>query len=195
MGFAGGGTRCAGGAEVARFAAAPRPLAWRRSALAKDIGLDVMATTRDNPKSTTLVANGADEVLIDIGQLAQAAHELLPEGFDCTLDLVGTVTLRDSLQAMRRRGIVCMTGILGSGGRWTRSSRWRYPGTVRLTVYDSQMITAANGAGALQRIVDGVEAGRYHTNLHKVFPLDQIVDAHRYMEENRGTGKLVVVTE
>ena len=69
------------------------------------------------------------------------------------------------------------------------------PSTVRLTIYTSETITATNGTAALQHIVDGVAAGRYRPNLHKVFQLDEIAAAHRYMEENRGTGKLVVVTE
>src|SRR6266852_2376651 len=55
-------------------------------------------------------------------------------------------------------------------------------------------LTEANGTAALQGIVDGVAAGRYRAAQHRVFQLDEIVAAHRYMEENRGTGKLVVVT-
>lgn len=59
-------------------------------------------------------------------------------------------------------------------------------------VYDSETITAATSADALQHIVDGVAAGRYRVNVDRVFALDEIVAAHRYMEENRATGKLVV---
>jgi NADPH:quinone reductase-like Zn-dependent oxidoreductase len=69
------------------------------------------------------------------------------------------------------------------------------PSAVRLTTYTSETVTATNGTAALQRIVEGVAAGRYQPNVHRVFHLDEIAAAHRYMEENRGTGKLVVVTE
>jgi len=164
--------------------------------LAKDMGLTVAATTRDRAKTAALVANGADDVIIDTGQLAPAARERVAEGFDCTLELIGTVTLLDSLRTVRPRGIVCMSGLLGNA--WTLHEfepLAMMPSAVRLTIYTSETVTAANGTTALQRIVDGVAAGRYEANLHKVFRLDEIVAAHRYMEENRGTGKLVVVTE
>jgi len=164
--------------------------------LAKDMGLYVAATTRASAKAAALVANGADDVIIDTGGLAQAARERIPEGFDCTLDLIGTVTLLDSLRTVRLRGIVCMSGLLGNA--WTLDAfepLAMMPSTVRLTIYASETLTAANGTAALQGIVDGVAAGRYRAGLHRVFQLDEIVAAHRYMEENRGTGKLVVVTE
>lgn len=164
--------------------------------LGKDMKLYVTATTCDSAKAATLIANGVDDVLIDTGQLAQAARERLPDGFDCTLDLIGTVTLLDSLYTVRPRGLVCMSGLLGNA--WTLHEfepLAQMPSTVRLTIYDSETLNAANGTAALQRIVDGVAAGRYRPNLHQVFRLDEIAAAHRYMEENRGTGKLVVVTE
>ena len=164
--------------------------------LAKDMALYVTATTRDTSKVAALLANNADDVIIDTGQLAQAARERMPEGFDCTLELIGTVTLLDSLRTVRQRGIVCMSGLLGN--EWTLHEfepLAEMPSTVRLTVYTSETVTSANGTAALQHIVDGVAAERYRPNLHKVFRLDEIAAAHRYMEENRGTGKLVVLTE
>ena len=54
------------------------------------------------------------------------------------------------------------------------------------------MAQLAEGRG-LQAIVSDVEAGRYGAHLDRVFSLDDIVDAHRYMEENRATGKVVGV--
>lgn len=35
--------------------------------------------------------------------------------------------------------------------------------------------------------------GRYRLNLDRVFQFDEIVEAHRMMEESRAKGKLVVV--
>ena len=47
----------------------------------------------------------------------------------------------------------------------------------------------------LQQIVDGVAAGRYRVSVDRVFHFNEIVEAHRYMEENRAKGKLVVVVD
>jgi hypothetical protein len=41
--------------------------------------------------------------------------------------------------------------------------------------------------------VDGVAAGRYRVNLQRRFRFDEIVDAHRFMEANRGSGMGVVM--
>ena len=46
----------------------------------------------------------------------------------------------------------------------------------------------------LQEFVNEVEAGHNRVKVGRVFRLDQIVEAHRLMEENRAEGKLVVLT-
>ena len=66
------------------------------------------------------------------------------------------------------------------------------PGT---SLQVGQTVAAVMGAQALQQLVDGVAAGRYQLSLDKVFPFEHIVEAHRYMEENRATGKLVVLVD
>lgn len=164
--------------------------------IAKTMGLYVVATTRSAAKSNALLANGADDVIIDTGRLAPAALALLPGGFDCTLDLIGTVSILDSLHTVRQRGTVCMSGLLGN--EWTLHDFQpldMMPSTARLTIYTSETITTTNGTPALQDIVDNVQAKRYSPNLHKIFRLDEIAAAHRYMEENHATGKLVVLID
>ena len=47
----------------------------------------------------------------------------------------------------------------------------------------------------LQEFVSEVEAGHSRVKVGRVFGLDEIVEAHRVMEENRAEGKLVVVTD
>ena len=44
----------------------------------------------------------------------------------------------------------------------------------------------------LQDFIDAVENGEITLNIDKVFSLDQIVEAHTYMESNQAKGKLVV---
>ena len=67
--------------------------------------------------------------------------------------------------------------------------------SLKLTQFTTESVTAANSTEALQQIVDEVAAGHYRLSLDKVFPFEHIVEAHRYMEENRATGKLVVLVE
>lgn len=164
--------------------------------LARDQGLRVLATTRAEAKAAALREQGADEVIIDSGQIADEVKLLSAGGVNGVLELIGTGTLLDSLQATAPHGIVCFTGMLGNA--WVLHDfepMAAIPATVKLTQFTTEDVTAANSTEALQQIVDGVAAGRYRLSLDKVFPFEHIVEAHRYMEENRATGKLVVLVD
>ncbi len=165
-------------------------------ALAKDKGLQVLATTRNEAKAEALRENGADEVVIDTGQVADSVKRRVPGGVNGVLELIGTVTLLDSLQAVAPKGMVCFTSLLGNA--WVLHEfepLAALPSTVKLTTYQTETVTAANSTQALQQIVDGVVAGRYRVSDDRVFHFNEIVEAHRYMEENRAKGKLVVVVD
>ena len=165
-------------------------------ALAKDKGLQVLATTRNAAKAHALRENGADDVVIDTGQIADEVKRRIPGGVNGVLELIGTVTLLDSLQAVAPKGIVCFTGLLGNA--WVMREfepMAAIPSTVKLTHYSSETVTATSSTGALQHIVDDVAAGRYRVSIDRVFHFNDIVEAHRYMEENRARGKLVVVVD
>ena len=159
--------------------------------LAKHLGLTVISTTRNEARKEFLITNGADHVLIDNGSVSQDLKELFPEGVNKVLELIGIKTLKDSLKCIKRRGIVCMTGILG--GEWTLKEftpMGDIPSLGRLTVY---MGDAANlKKDLLQDFIDAVTDGEITLNIDKVFRLDQIVEAHAYMESNSAKGKLVV---
>jgi len=160
--------------------------------LAKDWGLRIAATTRNPAKVDALREAGADHVLIDDGTIAAGLREVFPGGAQAILELVGTVTMADSLAAAAERGIVCMVGSLGDS--WLLDGfniSAAIPTGVKLTTYHGEGLPAE----ALQEIIDGVAAGRYSAHLDRVFAFVDIVAAHRYMEENRATGKLVVVVD
>ena len=67
------------------------------------------------------------------------------------------------------------------------------PSGTRLTAFHSDHLKGSSGAAVLQRIIRQVEAGVYRPNIDRVFPLDDIVAAHQYMENNQAAGKLVVL--
>jgi NADPH:quinone reductase-like Zn-dependent oxidoreductase len=46
----------------------------------------------------------------------------------------------------------------------------------------------------LQDLVDQIAAGTLHVQIGKTFHLDEIAEAHRYMEENKAGGKILVLT-
>ncbi len=161
--------------------------------LAKRFGATVIATTRKPEREAMLLANGADHVIIDDGEIAGAVRGLLPKGAERVLELVGTTTLLDSLEAAGRGGVVCMTGMVGSRWEFERFSPMAaIPTAVSLTTY-------AGGAEdfmatPLQDFIDELETGRGKAPIGKVFNIDDIAEAHRTMEENKAGGKIVMTT-
>jgi NADPH:quinone reductase-like Zn-dependent oxidoreductase len=162
--------------------------------IASGYGVETAATTRQHSKCDVLTGAGVDHALVDDGgSLTASVHAVWPDGPDYVLELVGTTTVVDSLRLVRRGGTVCVTGSLSG---WTIPDFEpiaMIPSGTRLTAFHSDDYKGSAGATALQRVVHQVEAGVYRPNVDRVFGLEEIVAAHRYMESNQATGKLVVV--
>jgi NADPH:quinone reductase-like Zn-dependent oxidoreductase len=162
--------------------------------IASGLGLEVAATSRRQARAGALTAAGADHALIDDGRsLAGSVHAVWPEGPDHVLDLTGASTVVDSLHLVRRGGTVCMSGSLSGWSIADFQPVAMIPSGTRLTAFHSDSLKGLAGKAVLQRIIGQVEAGAYRPNIDRVFPLDDIVAAHQYMEGNQATGKLVVV--
>eukprot|EP00808_Paulinella_micropora_P022004 g3211.t1 len=163
--------------------------------LAKQMGLKVIATSRSKAKLAMLTKQGADHTVVDNGNIAKGVRQLCPSGVDRVLELVGTHTLRDSMLATRPKGVVCMTGCLGSWELAAQPDMWGFiPSTVRLTTY---------GGGAedvtqkeLQVFVERVAKGELDVPVDPSdFELADLVAAHQYMEANKARGKVVCVID
>lgn len=160
--------------------------------VAKNLGLTVLATTRNKQKREKLLENGATQVLIDDGNLNQQVRQLYPQGVDKVLELVGAITLQDSLRCAKPGGTVCMTGMLSESWSIPDFSPMEFiPAAVKLTIYDSGGLKSP--APVFQEFIDSVAAGEISLRIGKVFSLDEIVEAHQLMESNRADGKIVVL--
>jgi NADPH:quinone reductase-like Zn-dependent oxidoreductase len=161
--------------------------------LAKGLGMTVLSTTRNPAKAEALTEIGVDHVLVDDGEIAEQVRAIVPDGVDCGLELVGTPTLPDTLRATRVHGVVCFTGMLSN--EWIVKDFYPIeylPRGVRLTAYAGDATDLP--AEVLQRYLDLVAAGRAVVPVHGRYELDQIQEAHAYMEAGSATGKLVVTT-
>jgi NADPH:quinone reductase-like Zn-dependent oxidoreductase len=161
--------------------------------LAKRHGLTVLATTRSQTKTDALRAAGADHVVVDNGAIAARVRELVPGGVDATLELVGTPTLRDSLESTRVHGVVCAAGYLSN--QWIVPDFYPsgfLPKGVRLAGYfgDASDLSQA----VLQGFLDALAAGEATVPIAKTYTMDEIATAHDDMEHDRVAGKLVVST-
>jgi NADPH:quinone reductase-like Zn-dependent oxidoreductase len=163
------------------------------AAIARSHGAFVAATTRNPDREKLLRASGVDQVFIDTGSIAEQVKKVCPRGVDKVLELVGTTTLQDSLRCAKQRGIVCMTGIVGN--KWSFDNfapMEAIPTAVSLTTYAGESEDFMRTP--LEDLVEKIAAGTLHVQVGKIFLLDEIVEAHRCMEENKAGGKIVVLT-
>jgi NADPH:quinone reductase len=164
--------------------------------IAAGIGARVIATTRNAKRSPMLEALGAKEVLLESTELSKRVRERHPQGIDAVLDIVGNTTVLDSLAMLRRGGEACLVGFLGGGGPLSLEPVFQMPSGVRLSVFASAIVTG-NAEFSLseipfQDIVDRVASGVYRAKPAKVFRFEDIREAHRLMEANEASGKIVV---
>jgi NADPH:quinone reductase-like Zn-dependent oxidoreductase len=154
--------------------------------IAKDRGLEVFATTRQEGKRSALEAAGADHVLIDDGAVGARVQ------VDGLFELVGPRTILDSLKAVRGRA--CISGFLELDWNIEPARAEAQRRGIPLSNFQSRVIDVS-WRETFQAIVDRVQDGRYADILDRTFPLAEIADAHRYMEENRAAGKVVGLPE
>jgi NADPH:quinone reductase-like Zn-dependent oxidoreductase len=163
------------------------------AAIAKKHGARVTSTTRRAERADLLRQNGADEVIVDDGSIAARVRDKRSAGFDKVLELIGTITLNDSLRCAKQGGIVCMTGIVGN--QWSMrefAPMAAIPTAVYLTTYagDTEDFVRTPLSQLAQQVADGT----LKIQIGRTFHLDQIVEAHQVMEENTAGGKIVVLT-
>jgi len=163
------------------------------AAIAQQHGAYVISTSRSKDKEALVRDSGASDFVVETGSIAKEVRSRYPEGVDKVLELVGTTTLADSLQAVGRGGIVCSAGIVG--GQW-EIERFTPSGTiptgVYLTTYGSSV--EAFMETPLDEIAGLVKEGKLKIPI-KTYKLDDIVQAHRDMEETTVGAKMVVVLD
>jgi NADPH:quinone reductase-like Zn-dependent oxidoreductase len=165
------------------------------ASIAKNHGAFVASTSRREDRRMMLKDAGADQVIVDDGEIGKLFGDggSKMDKFDKVLELIGTTTLEDSLQCVKKGGTVCMTGIVGN--QWTLDGfnpMESIPTGVNLTSYSGG--TEDFMATPLENLVKQVKEGKLKIQVGRVFKLDEIVEAHRVMEANIAGGKIVVLT-
>ena len=120
--------------------------------IAKAMGCRVIATTHRENKLKLIL--DADEQILDQGKLTGVV-----QGVSKALELVGAKTVKDTLTAVKKGGIVCNTGVLGG-------------------------VYALNGFDPIKDVPNGV----YLTGFHSNWPTQQVVDdIFRFIEDKNLT--------
>jgi len=163
--------------------------------IAKFVGAISIATTRNKAKAGALTDAGADFV-INTGSedLVQRVEEITNgKGFALAFDPVAGPGLETLANAAGQQATIMEYGALDS-----RPTPYPLFGAIRkgLTIraYTLFEITTdpERSAHARKFVTDGLTAGVFHPIIAKTFKLEEIVEAHRYMESNEQIGKIVV---
>lgn len=165
--------------------------------IAAEMGVRVIATTRNAKRRPALEALGAREVLLESTELSKRVRELHPKGVDAVLDIIGNSTVLDSLAMARRSGRVCVVGLLDhvkSLGDFNPLFQMPHAG-----VHFSAFVSWSFGTPEcplsdipFQTIVDRVARGAYKAKPANVFRFEDIREAHRLLESHEAGGKIVV---
>ncbi|BCL75157.1 alcohol dehydrogenase [Jeongeupia sp. HS-3] len=166
-------------------------------AYAKELGLRVIATTRSAANADRLKQVGADAVIVDDGQIAEAVKALSPDGVDAALEVVGASTLRDTVKALKPFGAVAVIGLLGGPPVLDQFNLMQdLPNATRLSFFGSGLLGTAAlplDDAPLRHIAKGIAAQRIPSLRVETFAFDDVRRAHSLMESNQALGKLVVV--
>ena len=144
-------------------------------------------STRNPAKATRLQAVGFDEVITEADGKIQT-----DQSYDKILELVEPATLRDSFSHINEHGIVCNTGQLGN--IWYVNDFdpiIELKNNSYLTAFYSGNVSQAK----LDAMFDYIRQFNVKILIERVFTLEQVPEAHRFLQSTDGFGKVVVVNE
>jgi NADPH:quinone reductase len=163
--------------------------------IARMVGATPVALTRTSAKRTALLDAGAAHVIATSEQDLVAEVKKITDGKGARIvfDPVGGPTIEKLTAAMAARGTLFLYGALSSE-----------PTTVpllevlgkSLTIRGYILFEITGDPQRLERakkfIVGGLSEGKLKPVIAKTFKLDEIAQAHRYLESNQQIGKIVV---
>ena len=144
-------------------------------------------STRNPAKAARLQAVGFDGVITEADGKLQT-----DQSYDKILELVGPATLRDSFSHINEHGIVCNTGQLGNvWGVNDFDPIIELKNNSYLTAFYSGNVSQAK----LDAMFDYIQQFNVKILIERVFTLEQVPEAHRFLQSADGFGKVVVVNE
>jgi len=164
--------------------------------LANWAGATPIAATRHNSKRQILLQHGAKHVIAteESDLVAEVMKITNGKGARIVFDPVGGPYVDTLAQAMAVDGTLFIYG--GLSGQPTMHPHWpaafknlSIRGWVASTIWNNP----ERFARARELIMCGLAEGHLKPVIARTFRLDDIVDAHRYLEANQQVGKIVVV--
>jgi NADPH:quinone reductase-like Zn-dependent oxidoreductase len=148
--------------------------------LAKSFGAEVTAVD-SAAKLDMLCSIGADKVIDYTKEDFTKSGEI----YDVIFDVVGKSSFSGCIRSLKEKGFY----LLGNPGL---SQRVRGPWTSMIGGKKVIGGTASYGAEDLIFLRELIEAGKIKSVIDRRYPLDQIAEAHRYVDTGQKTGNVVI---
>jgi NADPH:quinone reductase-like Zn-dependent oxidoreductase len=165
--------------------------------LAKANGAKVIGTSRTEDKLSRCTEFGLDvPILTKKPNFADSVMKATGgTGANVLLDLVGGPYFAENLEALAHKGRMILVGLTAG-----RSAEFNLGLALfkRMTIIGTVLRgrTTEEKAAAIQKFIDEViplfVSGKIRPNVDRVFPAEEIQDAHRYLESNESFGKVVL---
>jgi len=149
--------------------------------LAKVLGAHVTAVD-SAPKLEMLRTNGADRVIDYSQEDFTDSHET----YDVIFDVVRNTPSGRMVRLLTENGFLLMAN---PGFLQIVRAKWAARGSKKRVVFGAPSGTSED----LAYLRGLVEAGRLHPVIDRRFPLEQMIEAHRYAETGQKLGNIVVV--
>jgi tumor protein p53-inducible protein 3 len=165
--------------------------------IAKSLGAEIWVTAGSESKLSLCQELGADHLINYKTHLF--AEVVLSEtsnlGVNCILDLVGASHFHANLGALALDGRILHVG-LGGGARTDLDLRMLLAKRASLIGSTLRSRTLDEKAHIIRKFWDDAEArfkhGEFHPVIDKIFAVDDVVEAHRYMESKQNRGKILL---
>ena len=166
--------------------------------LAKAKGIKVFGTSRAADKLEKCLEFGLDEAVLTKDELNFA--EIIKEntdnkGVDVILDLVGAKYFAANLESLALQGRLVLVGL--TGGRFAEfnlgialTKRAKIIGTVLRSRSTKEKADATRAF--IEEVLPLIAVGEIKPNLDKVFSIENVKEAHEYLESNASFGKVVL---
>jgi NADPH:quinone reductase-like Zn-dependent oxidoreductase len=152
--------------------------------LARAFGAGEVTAVDSTPKLDMLRATGADHVV----DYTQEDFTARGETYDVIFDVAGKGSFSSSVKALKPGGRLLLANPRLSHlvlGPWTSLT-----GRKQVISGTSSLKTAD-----LEYLKELIEAGKLRPVIDRIYPLEQIVEAHRYVETGQKRGNVVVTLE
>ena len=142
---------------------------------------------KDIEKRNKILSLGYDEVIFDNNNVLETE-----ENFDKILELVGPVSIKDSFSHIKEYGIICATGLLG--GKWYLED-FEPTRDIKNNAYLTTFYSGNVNGEKINSMLDYIEKYKIDIKAEKIFSLDEIAEAHKYLDSSSAFGKVIVINK